>query len=177
MEWSRDHGMEPRSLTPLCVDNVSLTGESPWLSPIQVILHTPQDTIMNNLSKHNDTIVNDLPTPVNQQTHFCQFCGEVIFAVAEICPKCGVRQQPPACDDAPSKVAAGLLAIFLGLLGAHKFYLGQTKLGVFYLLMNVLLCWTLIVPLIFSTICFIEGIVYLTYSDRKFTKKYGHQTE
>lgn len=29
-----------------------------------------------------------------------------------------------------SKVAAGLLALFLGSIGVHNFYLGNTKLGV-----------------------------------------------
>jgi TM2 domain-containing membrane protein YozV len=32
-----------------------------------------------------------------------------------------------------SKTTAGLLAIFLGGLGFHKFYLGQTGRGILYL--------------------------------------------
>ena len=35
-----------------------------------------------------------------------------------------------------SKIAAGLLAIFLGGLGIHKFYLGYTVPGVIFLLIN-----------------------------------------
>ncbi|RMH47148.1 MAG: TM2 domain-containing protein [Gammaproteobacteria bacterium] len=35
---------------------------------------------------------------------------------------------------------AVLLALFLGGIGGHKFYLGQTGLGVLYLLF----CWTMI---------------------------------
>ena len=58
-----------------------------------------------------------------------------------------------------SKVAAGLLGIFLGGIGVHKFYMGKTGKGILYLL----LCWTGI-PAIIG---FIEGIMYLTDSDEK----------
>jgi len=37
-----------------------------------------------------------------------------------------------------SKLAAGLLAIFLGWLGIHRFYMGFTKLGVVMLLLSLL---------------------------------------
>lgn len=35
-----------------------------------------------------------------------------------------------------NKTTAGLLALFLGGLGVHKFYLGQTLAGVLYLLFS-----------------------------------------
>ncbi|GAB3163633.1 TM2 domain-containing protein [Telluribacter humicola] len=38
------------------------------------------------------------------------------------------------------KFVAGLLALLFGGFGLHRFYLGQTRLGVLYLLF----CWTLI---------------------------------
>ena len=55
------------------------------------------------------------------------------------------------------KLAAALLAIFLGGLGIHKFYLGMKWWGLFYLLF----CWTGI-PAIVG---FIEGIIYLFQSE------------
>lgn len=64
-----------------------------------------------------------------------------------------------------SKVAAGLLAIFLGGIGAHKFYLGKPVQGLLYLV----LCWTFI-P---AAVAFIEGIMYLVSSDEAFAHKYG----
>jgi TM2 domain-containing membrane protein YozV len=64
-----------------------------------------------------------------------------------------------------NKVIAGLLAIFLGDIGLHKFYLGKIGMGILYLL----LCWT-IIP---AVIGFIEGIVYISMSDEKFDAKYN----
>lgn len=63
-----------------------------------------------------------------------------------------------------SKVVAGVLALFLGGLGAHKFYLGKTGLGILYLCF----CWTYIPALV----SFVEGIIYLCSSDENFSRKY-----
>jgi TM2 domain-containing membrane protein YozV/ribosomal protein L40E len=104
---------------------------------------------------------------------FCSECGAIIKAKAEICPKCGVRQFAPpfvssltaVAPNGKSKLAAALFALFLGGLGIHKFYLGQTGWGILYLLF----CWTLIPALI----SFIEGILFLVMSDSDFNQKYG----
>lgn len=100
---------------------------------------------------------------------YCSSCGEVINKEAEICPKCGVRQlaAPTSTNkNIKSKTTAGILALLLGGLGVHKFYLGRA-VGVVYLIFF----WTLI-P---SFIAFIEGIIYLTFSgsDEEFTRKYS----
>lgn len=104
---------------------------------------------------------------------FCSECGSIIKAKAEICPKCGVRQfAPPPVPGfgavAPSdknKLIAALLAIFLGGLGIHKFYLGQTGWGILYLVF----CWTFIPALV----GLIEGICFLIMSQDEFNRKYG----
>jgi TM2 domain-containing membrane protein YozV len=57
-----------------------------------------------------------------------------------------------------SKAVAVLLALFVGGVGAHKFYLGRTLSGVVYLLF----CWTL-VP---SIIAACEAFAYLAMSKR-----------
>ncbi len=36
-----------------------------------------------------------------------------------------------------SRMTAGLLAIFLGGLGIHNFYLGDTKMGIFHILASL----------------------------------------
>lgn len=65
-----------------------------------------------------------------------------------------------------NKTTAGLLALFLGGIGVHKFYLGQTLAGVLYLLFS----WSCI-P---AFIAFIEAIMILTMSDDDFNAKYNN---
>jgi TM2 domain-containing membrane protein YozV len=118
------------------------------------------------------------PTPIPGTTKFCFSCGKTLATLAEICPNCGVRQPTSghvggAVEAPPSRVTACLLAIFLGGFGAHKFYLGQTGMGILYLLSTILLCWTLIVPIVISLVSLVEGLVYLSYSDTKFANTYG----
>ena len=106
---------------------------------------------------------------------FCAACGEIIKKEAEICPKCGVRQQYPfsnsltsSAPNGKSKIAAALFAFFLGGFGVHKFYLGQIGRGFLYLLF----CWTFI-P---SLVSLIEAILYLTMKDEVFNVRYGGLT-
>lgn len=63
-----------------------------------------------------------------------------------------------------SKITAGVLALILGGLGIHKFYLGNVGMGILYLLF----CWTYI-PCIIGLI---EGIIYLTSNDHNFQIKH-----
>jgi TM2 domain-containing membrane protein YozV len=73
-------------------------------------------------------------------------------------------------DDAPAtrqeskKVVAGILAILLGGLGIHKFYLGYTSAGIIQLLLSCIG--------IGAIIGLIEGIIYLTKSDEEFVRTY-----
>ena len=59
-----------------------------------------------------------------------------------------------------SKIAAGLLGIFLGSLGIHNFYLGYNGKAVAQLLMSILSCGML--AAISSIWGLIEGILILT---------------
>ena len=67
---------------------------------------------------------------------YCSACGTSIDSRAEICPSCGVRVAPPAAiADASdkSRTAALLLCFFLGVLGAHRFYVGKVGTGLVWL--------------------------------------------
>lgn len=70
------------------------------------------------------------------------------------------------------RLVAALLAIFLGCLGAHKFYLGINKVGLIYLLVSVLGSFLLIPILVISVLSLIDGIKYLMCSDEEFERVY-----
>lgn len=65
------------------------------------------------------------------------------------------------------KVAAGVLAILLGALAIHKFYLGYTKAAIIQLIFSLITCGT-----IGSLVGIIEGVIYLTRSDEEFDRTY-----
>ena len=76
-----------------------------------------------------------------------------------------------------SPIAAGLLALFLGGFGAHKFYLGYTGPAILYLLtftVGWLILWILLyIPtIILAIIAFVEGIIYITKSEEEFHETY-----
>jgi len=72
------------------------------------------------------------------------------------------------------KMVAGLLGIFLGSLGIHKFYLGYTTEAI--IMLAVTLAGGLIslglASFAMGTIGLIEGIIYLTKSDEEFQQMY-----
>lgn len=115
---------------------------------------------------------------------FCSQCGNEVEDNVAFCNKCGNpielnntnNMNPNNYNNtynnnyntmgninSKSKVAAGLLGIFLGAFGIHNFYLGYTGKGVAQLLITLLSCF------IFSFVSaiwgFIEGIIILTSPD------------
>lgn len=101
-----------------------------------------------------------------QGTGYCPNCGNAVAPGAAVCLHCGaaVNGAVPgvAVPGAKSKMAAGLLGIFLGGLGVHNFYLGFTGKAVAQLLISVLSCGILYIA---SQIWgLVEGILILTGS-------------
>jgi len=96
---------------------------------------------------------------------YCVECGTLITKQAEICPDCGVRQPSGQGSTDSDKIAAGVLALLLGGLGAHKFYQGNMKLGVLYLCFF----WTGI-PAVLGLV---EGILILIADDTEYEEKYA----
>ena len=123
---------------------------------------------------------------------YCQHCGSPIDDHAAFCPNCGaptaapknpdqqqtappymnqpagnqtgytVPQQTYPAGSQKSKLAAGLLGIFLGSLGVHNFYLGYTGKAVAQLLITLLTCG---IGAIGTSIWgLVEGILILTGS-------------
>lgn len=78
--------------------------------------------------------------------NYCSNCGVKLSPDERFCHNCGVtlnadstaqNQYTSAPSDQKSKFIAGILAILLGTLGIHNFYLGYTKKGVTQLLLFV----------------------------------------
>ncbi len=105
---------------------------------------------------------------------YCANCGQELVGKEKYCPHCGHaidRDNDMNHSGNPSgrsKIAAGLLGIFLGVFGIHNFYLGNTNRGMTQLLLGtigVLLCG--MGPVASSIWGFIEGILILTGSIRE----------
>jgi TM2 domain-containing membrane protein YozV len=136
--------------------------------------------------------VREQPTPVPAvaQKRPCPFCGEDIAVAAIKCRHCNefldgrpreVPQQQPVAAPQPmvnvtqvvnntpgymgphkSKMVAFLLAIFLGGLGFHHFYMGHSVRGLLYLVF----CWTFIPALI----ALVEAVLLLLQSNDSFQR-------
>ena len=101
--------------------------------------------------------------PAGQGNNYCPHCGAQTAPDAAVCTQCGgAFAQPGPVGEQKSKMAAGLLGIFLGAFGVHNFYLGYTGKAVAQLLISVLSCGFLAVA---SEIWgLVEGIQILTGS-------------
>ena len=120
----------------------------------------------NDLSQVGSRItVSAIPAGATHNQIYCHGCGSLMHSSALQCPKCGAPSSSAVKEGSKDRVTAGLFAILLGGIGAHHFYLGNTLLGILYLLFF----WTFI-PMIVG---FIEGIVYLAQSDQSFARKYN----
>lgn len=101
---------------------------------------------------------------------FCKFCGAECKEDATFCPECGKQIGEPTNsvnvyvqpDTTPnnqkssrSKIAAGLLQIFLGCFGIGRFYTGHTGIAIAQLIVSLCSCG------IGSIWGFIDGIVIL----------------
>ena len=64
-----------------------------------------------------------------------------------------------------NRLVAGLLAILLGGIGIHHFYLGRMGYGI----VSIVFCWTGIPGII----GLVEGIIMLTQTDQEFQQKYN----
>jgi len=72
------------------------------------------------------------------------------------------------------KMVAGLLAILLGGLGIHHFYLGSTTSGIILLAVTLVSCG--ILGAISGIIGLVEGIMILMMSDADFDARYNART-
>ena len=97
--------------------------------------------------------------PKGKGGNFCPFCGTQVTPEQKICANCGVEMETYGSNGVKSKVAAGLLAIFLGGYGVHNFYLGYYKKAV------VQLCLV-----IFAYIMYFVSIFSMAFSANHMTE-------
>lgn len=73
---------------------------------------------------------------------YCWNCGEEVDENAQVCTKCGVAlagaQSSGLVPGQKSKIAAGLLGIFLGSFGVHNFYLKYNKKAIIQLVCTII---------------------------------------
>jgi ribosomal protein L37E len=68
----------------------------------------------------------------------CRGCGKQIHESAPTCPHCGapqaaVQSAHSAAASDKKKISAALLCWFLGVFGAHRFYVGKVGTGLIQL--------------------------------------------
>lgn len=106
-----------------------------------------------NALNAGDNVCTNCGTPVGQGSNYCQNCGTQTTPGNAVCIACGqplnaksnamnnifgANPNPTGMTGTKSKMAAGLLGIFLGAFGVHNFYLGYTKKAVIQLCLTIL---------------------------------------
>ena len=69
---------------------------------------------------------------------FCYNCGQEMTPGATVCLHCGVAAKKAGGNlNGQDKVVMILICLFLGGLGIHNFMMGETKKGVFKIIMSL----------------------------------------
>lgn len=111
---------------------------------------------MNEIETKAEPVQEEVQQP-GQETKFCKHCGKPIAKAAVVCPLCGCQVEEIKGEAGTPQITitntntnsnmmgmmpgrmrnkwtAFFLCLFLGFIGAHKFYEGKTGTGILYLL-------------------------------------------
>ncbi len=125
---------------------------------------------------------------------YCVKCAQQNPSNNSVCSKCGAPLVRPGNDPGKpqgnayspqssamygsgkgkTKIVAGILAILLGSLGIHHFYLGSPVSGIVYLLVTLFTCGT--AAALVGVLALVEGIMLLVMSDEEFDQRYNFGT-
>lgn len=76
---------------------------------------------------------------VGDGNSFCANCANPVDPNAEVCMNCGVSVKKAAGNlGGQDKIVMILICLFLGGLGIHNFMMGETKKGIFKIVMSFL---------------------------------------
>ncbi len=69
---------------------------------------------------------------------FCYNCGQAVQQMAEVCLNCGVSLKKAVGGKLAGydKTTLALIAFFLGSIGVHNFMMGESKKGIFKIVMT-----------------------------------------
>ena len=93
------------------------------------------------------------------------------------CPGCGAQQNEynnvnnnspfePCGPEGKSRGVAAILALIIGGLGIHYFYIGKVNAGIYCLLLSLVTCG------LWATITFVQGIIFFTMTNSEFEEKF-----
>ena len=131
--------------------------------------------------------------------HNCPECGKQYSTQEKVsrvkCPYCGAETNVSYSDQEPSqwqqfgqqtartvddvfssgpsgrsRGIAGLLAILVGAIGVHYFYIGKTGAGVVFLLATLLTCGFL--GVVTEIVSLIQGILFFTSTQEEFESRW-----
>lgn len=114
------------------------------------------------------------PTPQTQVWHEGMASWQPLYSFPELMAKLnqqsGFGQRPgvpPTIQKSDKdKIVAGLLALFLGWLGIHYFYVGKATAGILTIILSFVTCG------IWDILIFIQAIMILVGSQEEFEQKY-----
>lgn len=114
------------------------------------------------------------PTPQTQVWHEGMASWQPLYSFPELMAKLnqqsGFGQRPgvpPTIQKSDKdKIVAGLLALFLGWLGIHYFYMGKATAGILTIILSFVTCG------IWDILIFIQAIMILVGSQEEFEQKY-----
>jgi len=124
-------------------------GSESWILISEVLDFRPGKPEPNAVGLENSILENRTGASSSNSTVCCPMCGETILKAAKKCKHCGEylekNDEEDTAESSKRLLTALLLCLFLGGVGGHALYAGQTGQGIIYIAL-----WICVVVLIGS---------------------------